>query len=38
MEDDVILEGESGMPDEACAREKVALRTVGVYLLVNQPT
>lgn len=38
MEDDVILEGESGISDEAYARQIVALRTVGVYLLVNQPT
>lgn len=30
MEDDVILEGESGISDEAYAGQMVALRTVGV--------
>lgn len=32
-EDDVILEGESGISDEAYARQIVALRTVGVIFL-----
>lgn len=30
MEDDVILEGESGISEEAYARQIVALRIVGV--------